>query len=47
VLLCQKKPALSPDDLKGILKRLCTSINELKAAQGAGMIDVKKIEEFQ
>ncbi|HYE81911.1 MAG TPA: S8 family serine peptidase [Clostridia bacterium] len=47
VLLYQKKPALSPDDLKGILKRLCTSINELKTVQGAGVIDMKKIEELQ
>jgi serine protease AprX len=46
VLLCQKKPGLSPDDIKSVLKRLCTSINELKSAQGAGMIDIKKIEEF-
>lgn len=47
VLLCQKKPTLSPDDLKGVLKRFCTSINELKYAQGAGMIDIKKLEEFE
>ncbi len=47
VLLCQKKPNLSPDDIKNILKRFCTSINELKNAQGAGMIDMKKIEEFE
>lgn len=47
VLLCQKKPNLSPEDMKGILKRFCTSINELKYAQGSGMIDTKKIEEFE
>lgn len=47
VLLCQKNPRLSPDDMKGVLKQLCTSINELKYAQGAGMIDIKKIEEFE
>jgi serine protease AprX len=47
VLLCQKKPNLSPEDLRGILKRFCTSINELKTAQGAGMIDMKKLEEFE
>jgi len=46
-LLYQKKPGLSPEDMKSALKRLCTSINELKTAQGAGMIDMKKIEEFQ
>jgi|GEM_PF-3109699 len=46
VLLCQKKPGLSPTDMKNILKRLCTSVNELKTAQGAGMIDIKKIEEI-
>ena len=46
VLLYQKKPNLSPEDMKSILKRLCTSINELKSAQGAGMIDIKKIEEI-
>lgn len=46
VLLYQKKPELSPTDAKNILKRLCTSINELKTAQGAGMIDIKKIEEL-
>lgn len=47
VLLYQKKPALSPEDMKGMLKRFCISINELKTAQGAGMIDIKKIEEFE
>ncbi len=47
VLLCQKKPNLSPEDLKGILKRFCTSINELKTAQGMGVIELKKIEEFE
>lgn len=47
VLLCQKKPSLSPEDMKGILKRFCMSINELKTAQGAGMIDLKKLEEFE
>ena len=47
VLLCQKKPTLSPEDMKGMLKRFCTSINELKTAQGVGMIDTKKIEEFE
>lgn len=46
VLLCQKKPGLSPEDMKNILKRLCTSINELKTAQGAGMIDMRKLEEL-
>lgn len=47
VLMYQKKPGLSTDDMKGVLKRLCYSINELKNAQGAGMIDIKKIEEFE
>ncbi len=47
VLLCQKKPNLSPEDLKGVLKRFCTSINELKTAQGVGMIEIEKIEEFE
>jgi len=47
VLLCQKKPALSPDDIKSILKHFCTSLNELKYAQGAGVIDIKKLEEFE
>jgi serine protease AprX len=47
VLLCQKKPNLTPEDIKSILKRFCISINELKNAQGAGMIDMKKIEEFE
>ena len=46
VLLYQKKPGLSPEDVKSILKKLCTSINELKSAQGAGRIDIKKIEEL-
>jgi serine protease AprX len=46
VLLYQKKPALTPEDVKGMLKRFCTSINELKNAQGVGMIDLKKLEEF-
>jgi len=47
VLLCQKKPGLSPEDMKGVLKRFCTSVNELKTAQGAGIIDIKKIEEYE
>jgi serine protease AprX len=47
VLLCQKKPNLSPDDMKGVLKQFCTSINELKIALGAGMIDLIRIEEFE
>jgi len=47
VLLCQKKPSLSPEDMKGVLKRFCTSFNELKTAQGAGIIDIKKIEEYK
>ncbi|HOR85715.1 MAG TPA: S8 family serine peptidase, partial [Bacillota bacterium] len=46
-LLYQKKPGLLPEDVRSILKRLCVSINELKAAQGAGIIDIKKIEEFE
>lgn len=47
VLLCQKKPNLSPEDIKGMLKRFCISLNELKTAQGVGMIDIKKLEEFE
>jgi hypothetical protein len=47
VLLCQKRPNLSPEDMKGVLKRLCTSINELKTVQGVGVIDIKKIEELE
>ena len=47
VLLCQKKPALSPEDMKGMIKRFCFSINEPKTAQGVGMIDIKTIEEFE
>ncbi len=47
ILLCQKKPGLRPEDIKGVLKKLCVSINELKTAQGAGMIDIKKIEELE
>lgn len=46
-LLYQKKSNLSPSDIKGILKLCCTSLNEPKTAQGAGMIDIKKIEELQ
>lgn len=46
VLLCQKKPELSPANIKSLLNRFCTSLNELKTAQGAGIIDIKKIEEF-
>lgn len=45
-LLFQKKPGISPDDAKSILKKLCASVNELKTAQGAGIIDVKRIEEL-
>lgn len=47
VLLCEKKPKLSPEDMKGVLKRFCISVNELKTAQGAGIIDMKKIEEYE
>lgn len=47
VLLCQKKPELSPANIKCLLSRFCTSINELKTAQGAGIIDIKKIEEYK
>lgn len=46
VILYQKRPNLSPEDMKGMLKRFCTSINEPKTAQGTGIIDIKKIEEF-
>ncbi|MGE5632929.1 MAG: S8 family serine peptidase [Caulobacteraceae bacterium] len=46
-LLYQKKGSLSPDDVKSILKACCISINELKTAQGGGIIDIKKIEEFE
>lgn len=46
VLLYQKKPALTPDDAKNILKKCAVSINELKIAQGAGMIDIKKLEQL-
>lgn len=46
-LLYQKKGNLSPADVKSILKVCCTSLNESKTTQGAGMIDIKKIEEFQ
>lgn len=45
-LLYQKEGNLSPADAKSILKVCCNSINEPKAAQGAGMIDIKKIEEL-
>ncbi|MGE5678414.1 MAG: S8 family serine peptidase [Pseudomonadota bacterium] len=45
-LLYQKKPNISPEDAKSILKKLCTSVNELKTAQGAGIIDMKRIEEL-
>lgn len=47
VLLYQKKPNMSPEDMRGMLKRFCTSINELKTVQGSGIIDMKKIEEFE
>ncbi|NLK35714.1 MAG: S8 family serine peptidase [Gracilibacteraceae bacterium] len=46
-LLYQKRINLSPADVKSLLKRLCISLNELKTAQGAGIIDIKKIEEYK
>ena len=47
VLLYQKKPNLPPSDIKSLLKRFCISLNELKTAQGAGIIEIKKIAEFK
>ncbi|MDD2482074.1 MAG: S8 family serine peptidase [Lutispora sp.] len=44
-LLYERKPDISPDDAKSLLKLCCASLGELKQAQGKGYIDIKKIEE--
>ncbi len=45
-LIFQKNSSLTPEDVKSILKTCAISINELKIVQGAGMIDIKKLEEL-
>lgn len=45
-LLYEKKPEISPEDAKSLLKLCTSSLGELKQAQGKGFIDIKKIEEL-
>ncbi|MFZ5353955.1 MAG: S8 family serine peptidase [Bacillota bacterium] len=45
-LIYQKNAALSPEDVKSIIKVCTVSLNELKIVQGAGIIDIKKLEEL-
>lgn len=45
-LIYQINPAFSPDDIKSILKTCSTSLNELKYSQGAGIIQIKRLEEL-
>lgn len=42
-LFLEKMPTVSGNDLKGILKLSCKSLNEPKTSQGFGMIDMQKI----
>lgn len=44
-LLYEKKPDISPDDAKSLLKLCTSSLSELKQAQGKGYINMRKIEE--
>lgn len=43
-LLVEKMPGISGNDMKGILKLSCTSLNELKSSQGYGVINLAKTE---
>lgn len=45
-LVLQRNSSLEPDDVRSILRACCFSLNELKIVQGAGMIDIKKLEEL-
>jgi serine protease AprX len=45
-LVYQKLGNLSPDDVKSVLKACAVSINEVKNIQGAGIINIKKLEEI-
>ncbi|HYE09888.1 MAG TPA: S8 family serine peptidase [Patescibacteria group bacterium] len=45
-LAYQKLGNLSPDDIKSILRACTVSINEIKSIQGAGIINIKKLEEI-
>lgn len=45
-LAYQKLGHLSPDDMKSILKVCAVSINEVKNVQGAGIINIKKLEDL-
>jgi serine protease AprX len=45
-LAYQKLGSLSPDDMKSVLKVCAVSINEVKSIQGAGIINIKKLEEI-
>lgn len=45
-LVYQKLGNLSPDDVKSVLKACAVSINEIKNIQGAGIINIKKLEEI-
>jgi Subtilisin-like serine proteases len=42
-LLLEKMPNLSGNDLKGILKLSCLTLNESNTAQGYGVINIKKL----
>lgn len=45
-MLYEKKPQLSPDDAKSLLKVCCASFGALKQSQGKGYIKLEKIEEL-
>jgi serine protease AprX len=45
-LVYQKLGNLKPDDVKSVLKACAVSINEVKSVQGAGIINIKKLEEI-
>lgn len=45
-LVYQKLGNLSPDDVKSVLKACTVSINEIRNVQGAGLINIKKLEDI-
>lgn len=45
-LVCQKLPNLNADDIRSVLKSCTVSINEIKNLQGAGIININKLEDI-
>jgi serine protease AprX len=46
-LAYQKLSHLKPDDIKSVLKACAVSINEVRNVQGAGIINIKKLEDIE